>query len=115
MLNVRFEFNYNLTAMWSYCSKCCDRSADKRLKRGNDNNVQQHLYCGCSQSRKQRKAMAQKSADIDKQTLIDSDVEEAADYDFVNATKYEEFLVYNPVSRPQSFKNSFRFGFQVAK
>lgn len=43
--------------------------------------------------------MAQKSADIDKQTLIDSDVEEAAEYDFMNATKYEEWLEDNPVSK----------------
>lgn len=83
-----------MAPMWSDYCRCCDRSADKRTKRRIENNA--HLYCGCSQSRKQRKMMAQKSAGTDKQTLIDSDVEEAADYDFTSAPKYEEWLVDNP-------------------
>lgn len=60
-----------------------------------------HKYCGCRESKKQWGRQGKmKSCDVDRRALVDEEVLEAINYDFINHEEVQEdFLVENPVSK----------------
>lgn len=73
------------------CCACTNNLTDKLIKK---RLTDDHKYCGCRESNKQRTKM--KTCDNDRTILVD-EVFEALDYDFVNEGALEECVLEEPV------------------
>lgn len=80
-----------------FCCCVTEKNSEKQLKK----KAFFHKYCGCRESKKHRGRQGKmKSCDVDRRALVDEEVFEAIDYDFIsNEDIQEDCLVENPVSK----------------